>query len=248
MSVMNRRTALKMLGATAAAGTASPVLLQAAPSSAPSPTTLPASVAGVRMVDSEIARQAVDLARTVSAPHLFNHCLRTFVFGSLAGQAARAHYDEELLFVACVLHDLGLTDKFMGDLPFEIQGAEAAKTFLRERGMAAERIDVVWDGIAMHPLAISEYKRPEVALVGAGAGADVLGPDDTVTKAQIAQVLAAFPRLHFKSAFVTSCADAIRRHPRTASRTFMRDIAERNVPDFHPRNFCDAIDRAPFEE
>jgi hypothetical protein len=28
----------------------------------------------------------------------------------------------------------------------------------------------------------------------------------------------------------------------------MRDIRERYVPEFHPRNFCDRIEEAPFAE
>ena len=63
-----------------------------------------------------------------------------------------------------------------------------------------------------------------------------------------AEVLAAFPRLKFKSSFVNTCADVARRHPRGASRGFMRDIAERYVPDFKAPNICDLIEHAPFDE
>ena len=34
----------------------------------------------------------------------------------------QARIDAEMLYLACILHDLGLTEKFQGDLPFEIQG------------------------------------------------------------------------------------------------------------------------------
>lgn len=34
----------------------------------------------------------------------------------------QARIDAEMLCLACILHDLGLTEKFQGDLPFEIQG------------------------------------------------------------------------------------------------------------------------------
>lgn len=48
---------------------------------------LPSVVAGVRLVNSEIARQATELSRTLSPPYLFNHAVRTFFFGSLVGRA-----------------------------------------------------------------------------------------------------------------------------------------------------------------
>src|ERR1700733_11384043 len=93
---------------------------------------LPASVAGIRLIDSNIARLATDFSRTAYPPYLFNHAVRTFLFGSLVGRALGQKFDEEILYLACLLHDLGLTERFEGDQPFEIQGAQAAKAFLAE--------------------------------------------------------------------------------------------------------------------
>jgi hypothetical protein len=210
---------------------------------------LPTEVAGVRLVDSGPAKKATALARDVSPPYLFNHCMRTYLFGTLIGRREARRCDEELLFLACILHDLGLTERFMGDMPFEIQGAEAAARFLKDQGVSSEMVAVVWDGIAMHPHAMAGHKQPEIALVAAGAGADVLGPDPSqVTDSLKNQVVQAFPRLGFKKAFVKGCADVVLRHPRGATRSFMRDIGERHVPGFQPPNICDAIERAPFTE
>lgn len=210
---------------------------------------LPPLVAGIRLMDSTIARKAVQLARANYAPYLFNHAVRTFLLGSLIGHARGQGFNEEFLFLACILHDLGLTERFQGDLPFEIQGAEAAKRFLEGNAYAEEGIQTVWDGIAMHASAIGQFKRPEIALVGEGAGADVLGPDfSQVKQNDVDEIVKAFPRLGFKLAFVETCADIVRKHPKGASRGFMRDIGERYVRDFHPRNFCDLLVQAPFSE
>jgi hypothetical protein len=134
-------------------------------------------VAGVRLVDSKIAKLATEFSRSVSPPYLFNHAVRTFLFGSLAGRALGQKFDEEILHLACVLHDLGLTERFQGDPPFEIHGAEAARLFLDAHSYAKEKIRIVWDGIAMHVSPIGQFKQPEIALVGEGAGADVVQPD-----------------------------------------------------------------------
>jgi HD domain len=210
---------------------------------------LPREVAGIKLVDSKIAKEATELAREVSAPYLFNHAARTFLFGALAGRAMKLHFDDELLYLACILHDLGLTERYMGDLPFEIQGAQAASQFLVGHGLSSERAAIVWDGIAMHPSAIGHYKQPEIALVGAGAGADVIAPDSNqISPAERDEVTKAFPRLRFKTAFIQTCADVVRRHPRGASHSFMRDIGERYVQGFHPPNICDAIEKSPFSE
>jgi hypothetical protein len=211
--------------------------------------SLPATVAGVRLVDSPIARLATEFSRSASPPHLFNHAVRTFLFGSLVGRALGQKFDEEILYLACILHDLGLTEKFQGEAPFEIQGAETARRFLEEQRYAKEKIGIVWDGIAMHASPIGQFKKPEIALVGAGAGADVIAPDfSQIRKIDVEQVVKAFPRLRFKEAFVNTCTDVLRKHPRAASSSFMRDIRERYLPEFHPRNFCDRVAEAPFTE
>ena len=195
----------------------------------------PSAVAGVRLVDSKIAREATELSRSVSPLYLFNHAVRTFLFGSLIGRARGQSFDEELLYLACILHDLGLTEHFEGDLPFEIQGAESAKHFLEECAYGKEKAGIVWDGIAMHASIIGHYKQPEIALVGEGAGADVVGPDfSEIKKDDVAAIVKAFPRLRFKDTFLKACANVVRKHPRGASRSFMRDVGERYVPEFHP--------------
>ena len=210
---------------------------------------LPSKVAGIRLVDSAVANSATELARAVSPPFLFNHAIRTFVFGSLVGRALGLRFDEEILYLACVLHDLGLTERFQGDLPFEIQGAQAAKQFLEQQGFASPKTAIVWDGIAMHASMIGHFKQPEVRLVGEGAGADVVGPDASqIGRTDVDTVVKAFPRLGFKTSFLNTCADVVRRHPTGASRSFMRDIGERRVAGFHPRNFCDYVISAPFAE
>src|SRR5215475_10486575 len=207
------------------------------------------TIAGVRLVDSHLAKAASELARSVSPPYLYNHAVRTFLFGSLAGTASGQKFDAEMLYLACILHDLGLTEKFQGDLPFEIQGEEAAKHFLEENGYEAAKAAVVWDGIAMHASLIGHFKQPEIALVGVGAGADVGGPDfSQVSKSQLREILAAYPRLEFTDAFLKTCADVVRKHPASAGRSFMRDIAERYVTGYKPRNFCDAISETPFAD
>src|SRR5215472_11413269 len=242
---MNRREFVAGARRLAVGAALLPLLPDANPLSA-AEKPLPGTVAGIRLPDSAIAKAATDLSRAESPPYLFNHAARTYLFGSLIGKSLSLKFDSEALYLACILHDLGLTARFEGDLPFEIQGAEAAKHFLQEHGYPASQADIVWDGIAMHASLIGHYKQPEVRLVGEGAGADVVAPDpEQISKANVEEILAAFPRLRFKTAFVATCADIVRRHPGGAGRSFMRDIGERRVEGFHPKNICDLIEKAP---
>ena len=209
----------------------------------------PQEVAGIRLPDSKFPKIAVEALLDNSPAYLVNHALRTFYFGALIGRQTKTTCDMELLFLACALHDLGLTPKHAGKLPFEIQGAQAARLILSSAGFPAEKTQIVWDGIAMHPHAMSEFRQPEVALVAAGAGADVVGGGmEGLTRADIQAVLNAFPRLDFKRQFVRTCADIANRYPGAAKRTFMRDIAERTNPAYRVSNICDAIEAAPFTD
>jgi len=251
---MRRRDLMCEICAVALAGyrphTFPSILTQSNPAvSRISPARLPSPVAGIRLVDSQTAQSATELARSASPTPLFHHAVRTFLFASLAGRARKQKFDEEVLYLACILHDLGLTDRFQGDLPFEIQGAQAASHFLQEQGYDTTKAAIVWDGIAMHASLIGQYKQPEVALVGVGAGADVLGPDPSeISNGDKQAIVNAYPRLAFKRAFVETCAEVVRKHPDSADRSFMRDIGERYVPNYHRRNICDLIMQARFDE
>lgn len=255
---MNRRSFARVLAAGTAASivnrsAALPQKDQPAGNSSPADSvsrfSWPREVAGVRSVDSRFATLAIRTLINTSPEFLVNHSARTFYFGALIGQAQKKKVDRELLFLACALHDLGLTEKHVGELPFELQGAEAARQILTEAGLNLKRVDVVWDGIAMHPFALSGFKRPEISLVAAGAGADVVGAGlDQLSKEQIAAVVTAFPRLGFKQQFVRNCAHVVERYPRAATRSFMRDIGEREVASFRVGNICDAINQAPFQD
>jgi hypothetical protein len=211
---------------------------------------LPQEVAGIKLPDSTLAREATDFTRALSAPVVFNHVLRTYLFGELLGRAKGLEFDSELFYLGAVLHDLGLTEQFMGKQRFELDGADAAAEFLKDKGVPQESVDVVWDAVALSTSrGIVERERPEIALVNAGAVVDVFGlgveqlPEDAV-----AEVIAAFPRTGFKKAFQKVMADVVARKPETALFTFMADIGERYVPGYHAPNFCDLMNVAPFAD
>jgi hypothetical protein len=218
---------------------------QSAPAS---PPAWPLDLAGIHVPESKFTRLALDALRDCSPPFLVNHAMRTFFFGALFGRVQKFSFDSELLFVACALHDLGLTSKYQGALPFEIQGAEAARQILAAAGLPAAQTQTVWDGIAMHPQRIADFKPPEISLVAAGAGLDVVGRLDKLPPSDVKAIVDAFPRLEFKKRFVETCGEIANKYPGAASRTFMRDIAERTNPAYKVSNICDAIAAAPFSE
>jgi hypothetical protein len=109
----------------------------------------------------------------------------------------------------------------MGRQRFEVDGADAAAEFLKDNGVPQESVEVVWDVVALHTSrGIVERKRPEIALVSAGAGADVVGFGvDQLPKEAVAQVIAAFPRMGFKKAYQKVLAEVVARKPETRGRS-----------------------------
>src|SRR5271155_5110304 len=101
-----------------------------------------------------------------------------------------------------MFHDMGLTHQHSSpDERFEVDGANAARDFLRGRGISQQDIDTVWTAIALHTTpGIPQHMHPVVALVTAGVEMDVLGiaySDFSATAREA--VVQAHPRTgHFK--------------------------------------------------
>jgi hypothetical protein len=205
-------------------------------------------IAGVPWPQSDLAVKAVALAREACDPSLFNHCARSYCFAALMAKNKQWQVDHEVMLLASILHDLGLTTRYQGPQRFEVQGADAAHAFLTRHGLDESRATVVSNAILMHATSfIAERQQREIALVSMGVGTDVVGGLDMLTQNQVDEVVEAFPRLDFKKAFVADCAAVVRRYPEAAG-GFMRDIGLREVAGFHPPNICDAIAKAPFAE
>ena len=96
-------------------------------------------LAGIKVTDTHLVRDAIDLARSSSEPYLFNHVMRSWLFSVLLSENAKPSPDPELLAVSTVLHDLGLTDRYMAEERFEVDGANAARAFLKERGISTQQ-------------------------------------------------------------------------------------------------------------
>ena len=189
-------------------------------------------VAGVSLPDTPLARAATDTARAASPPFLFNHCMRTYVFAALLAAHDGVAYDAEMIFVATALHDLGLTTRYATPShPFEMDGADAAKSFLVSRGVAEARAELVWNAIALHTSMLVEHQPPQVGLVGSGAGADVFGSGlELLAAGQVRAVLAAFPRGDFNRQFRDLLVDHCRRKPFVQRGTWLEGLCRAHNP------------------
>src|SRR6202162_943307 len=130
-------------------------------------TTEAISISGVVIPDSKLAREATDLVRDIESPLLFNHSTRVYYFASLAGKRRELKFDSELLYVAAMFHDMGLTPRYSSKSDrFEVDGANTARAFLHQHNIPQMEIDTVWTAIALHTTpGIPQYMHPVVALL-----------------------------------------------------------------------------------
>jgi hypothetical protein len=209
----------------------------------------PVTLGGMIAPDSELARKAAALAEQAHSKALLNHVHRTWWFAEFIGKKREMKYDRELVYLASLLHDLGLSEDYAADKRFEVDGADAANKFLHAHDYPKAKIDVVWDAIALHATAdIAERREPEVALVHFGAHVDVMGfRMDEISPQLIDDTIALYPRLGFKKAFTEALAEVARKKPHTAIGTGLADIGRRLVPGLEIPNVCDLLLGAPFE-
>jgi hypothetical protein len=206
--------------------------------------------AGIKVPDTALVRDAIDLSRSLLEPFLFNHVMRSWLFGILLSEAAEVAPDAELLAVAAILHDLGLTERYTAENRFEVDGANAAREFMKNRGISAQQTQVVWDAIALHTTpTLALHKEPEVVMTHSGIAVDVLGAGlDRIPQEKQRAILTAFPRLAFKDEFKGCLCNVVRQKPMTAIDNILRDFGIRYVEGFTPPNFADFVAGAPFSE
>ncbi|MFG2600169.1 HD domain-containing protein [Streptomyces sp. NPDC048462] len=130
-------------------------------------THAPSSVAGIRVPDTALAREATELVRDTTSELVFHHSRRVFWFGALQGRNRDLGYDPELLYIGAMFHDLGLGERFRtSGRRFEVDSADEARRFLQEHHVPEDSGRRVWTAVALHTTpGIPEHMEPEVALV-----------------------------------------------------------------------------------
>ncbi|MEW6435804.1 MAG: HD domain-containing protein [Pseudomonadota bacterium] len=208
-------------------------------------------IAGVRIPDSKLAREVTELVRDTESELLFNHSSRVYYFGALAGRRRGLSFDPELLYTGAMFHDMGLTHQHGSQHDrFEVDGANAARDFLRRHNIAQSDIDLVWTAIALHTTSgIPQYMHPLVALVTAGVEMDVLGLTySEYSSAEREAVVHAHPRTpHFKEDIIRAFYDGIKHKPETTFGNVKADVLADKDPHFHCGNFCSVIRHSPWK-
>jgi HD domain len=173
--------------------------------------------------DSPVARRAAEYAWSWESEPIANHSIRSYLFAALLadheGLTAGTDFDADLLFCACVLHDLGTSPSAPGQQRFEVEGADLAVEFLTRHGYGARETDPVWEAIALHTSpGIAERRGALAYLTRRGVGADFGSGADFVTDAQGKAAHLRYPRLNMVTALVDAIVTHAARAPQAAAR------------------------------
>src|SRR6476661_875681 len=157
-----------------------------------------------------LADASLAIARSSMSRPIVDHSIRSFLFARLLadheGCLDDADYDEDLLFAATVMHDLGLGEHATGEARFEVESADLAAAVLRGHGVAERDIDRVWEAIALHSsIGIAHRRGLLTSLTHRGVFIDAARITDGVAERLRREVLNAYPR----PAGDRSLADAI---------------------------------------
>ena len=207
-------------------------------------------LAGVSVPDSPLISATLQYAEQLCEPYLFNHSVRSWLFAAKIGQLKGIDCDPEVVAVGTILHDIGLAVGVSGSSRFEVNGADAAVSFVKKRGVPNHRAQLIWDLVALNSTpSIALHKEPEVALGTMGIGLDYGGFGfDAIPAREMSDILRAFPRLKMKDQFAETCCRLVTSKPETSFDNFLRDFGERFVSGYKPISTVDLLMNAPFEE
>ena len=177
-------------------------------------------IASLLPTPSPATTAAREVVGRYSSAALVNHCERAYLWSASLGQLKHVPYDAELLYVASMLHDLGLVPAFDNHLaPFEDAGGDVAWVFGAGAGWPAERRARVKEIIVRHmwgdvdPALDAEghLLREATTLDISGCNADVWPSDFRE------EVLRRYPRLTLVSEFISAFEEQARRKPGCAA-------------------------------
>ena len=170
--------------------------------------------------ETPATRAAREVSTEYSSPALLNHCERSYLWSAALGELTGVAFDRELLYVAAMVHDLGLVPAFDNHLaPFEVAGGDVGWVFAAGAGWPAERRARVKEIVVRHMWdEVDPTFDGEGHLLCEGTGLDVSGRNpDTWPASLRAEVLQRYPRLGLTTEFIAAFEEQAGRKPGCAA-------------------------------
>lgn len=175
---------------------------------------------GVPVPETPAATAALAVATRFYSPALLHHCFRSYLWAAKYANVHGIAFDDELLYVSAMLHDLGLTDAFDSHrVDFEVASGALAWMFGVASGWSADRAARAEEIIVLHMRPdVPADVDPESHLLQVATSWDVAGrrPEEFPAELRSA-ILARHPRRGFGDEFIAYFEDQARRKPDSAA-------------------------------
>lgn len=177
-------------------------------------------MSGMQFPETPATRAALDVATRFHSERMLNHGIRSYLWGADWARRHELPFDDELLFVSALLHDLGLVDEFDNHtLPFEDAGAHVAWVFAAAAGWPVERRARPGEVIVRHMWdEVDPAFDAEGYLLNIATSLDISGrqADDWPGEFRAA-VVERYPRLELAEEFVACFRSQAARKPSSSA-------------------------------
>ncbi|WP_084960067.1 HD domain-containing protein [Thermoactinospora rubra] len=185
--------------------------------------------------DTPACRAALEVATAYHTPSLLNHSIRAYLWAADHAERNGIAFDAELLYVAAMLHDIGMTPEFDSHtVPFEEAGGHVAWVFGAGAGWPAQRRERVAQVIVRHMWdEVDVTQDPEGHLLELSTAMDISGRRTEEIPAEVRErVLREYPRLDLVKEFAACMVEQGERKPSSLAAGFVRS----GLPDRLARN------------
>jgi len=186
-------------------------------SSSSSPAAASSSaVARLLVPPTAVAARAREVTAAHASPALLGHSERSWALAAELGRRESVEFDAELLWVASLLHDLGLVPSFDAHaVDFEHAGGAVARVFAAGAGWPEPRRRRLAEVVERHMwTSVDVALDPEAHLLERATSLDVSGTGGADWDAAfVAALVAAVPRLGFAAEFAAAMGDQAARKP-----------------------------------
>ncbi|MGQ5651593.1 HD domain-containing protein [Streptomyces sp. EKR5.2] len=204
------------------------------PTNGAEPAVAGIALGDVPVPDTAASRAALQVASDYHSPALLNHSVRSYIWAAARATAQRIEVDYELLYVAALLHDIGLVREFDSHtVPFEVAGSHVARVFSAGAGWPAERRRRLAEVIIRHMWPdVDVSMDPEGQVLCRATAMEIVGryADDFAPEFR-AEVLEHHPRLGLATQFLTCFQDQAARKPDSSAAGAVRAALETRMAD-----------------
>jgi hypothetical protein len=179
----------------------------------------------LRFPDSRAAKEAEEVCSQIRPEFVVAHSYRTFIWASIWADHKGMSYDQEVLFVSSLLHDLGLStaepDRSEPTC-FTLVGGSAAQRCAERAGWPVDRSRAAAEAITMHMnLRVRPAEGTASYLMAVGTQLDAIGSRYwRIAPETMAAVLARYPRRGVKEGFVELFDGQAEAHPGSRARFY----------------------------